>query len=61
MLAIELRRPEVVALIFSAKNPVQAQLDQKASLPDGRQFDAIELARMYRLGAVLDILNDARK
>ena len=61
MLATELKRQDVVAAMLSSEIPVTVKLGQKASLPDGRQFDAEELARMYQTRAVLDLLIDARK
>jgi ankyrin repeat protein len=56
MLAIELRQPELVEAMLNKENPVQVNLNQKASLPDGRQFDVKGLACQYQFPAVLGML-----
>jgi Fe2+ transport system protein FeoA len=56
MLATELRRPYIVAAMLNPANPLRGNPHQKASLPDGRQFDAKDLANVYESHAALDLL-----
>ncbi len=60
MLAIEFKRPDLVAVMLNEKNPVGVKLNQTASLSDGRKFDAKKLALLYQSQAVLDLLEEAK-
>ncbi len=57
MLAIELRRADVLAAMLDKNNPVQVELSHEATLPNGYRINARELALKYQFQTGLDLIN----